>query len=428
MLNLFQPLARPDAYNQPMEDNSLRTTCISLLAALAFSFLAVQASPGSQKSARFVQDRFVIGFWVDPPSDQITDTRYKEIADANFTLVHGAFGPSSDKQVVKQLDLCRKYGLKAIVVGDPNNPAKLADHPACWGYHVVDEPPVGSIPRIKALVDAVRKNRPGKLAYFNLFPNYASAEQLGTASYDDYVGRYARETGCDVLSMDHYPMMTPTADGRDLYCANLASMRKQSLENGIPFWNFFNTMPFGGQDDPTESHIRWQVYTSIAYGAKGVLYFCYWTPQGGEFPKGGAIITAEGRKTRHYEQAKRINMGIRNMGPTLMKLTSVDVIRIRPGDDVAKALEGTPVKSIEGGGDYLIGVFKHADGRRAVMLNNYNHNYTAWPTVAFDAADGIVMEVDAADGKEKPARDDSPAMPGLQLSLDSGEGRLFLLP
>jgi hypothetical protein len=411
-----------------MEANVLRTVYMSLLVVLVFSLLSVQVSAASEKSAHFVQDRFVIGFWVDPPSDQITSARYKEIADANFTLVHGAFGPSSDKQVVKQLDLCRNYGLKAIVVGDPNDPAKLVDHPACWGYHIVDEPPAGSIPRIEGLVNAVRKIRPGKLAYFNLFPNYASAEQLGAATYDDYVGRFARETGCDVLSMDHYPMMTPTADGRDGYCSNLAAMRKHSLANGIPFWNFFNTMPYGPQDDPTESHIRWQIYTSIAYGAKGVLYFCYWTPQGGEFPKGGAIVTFEGRKTRHYEQAKRINLGIKNLGPTLMKLTSVDVIRVKPGDNVAGALEGSPIKSIEGGGDYLIGVFKHADGRRAVMLNNYNHNYTAWPTVAFDVPDAGVVEVDAADGKEKPARDDSPAMPGLQLSLDSGEGRLFILP
>ncbi|MCP4312846.1 MAG: hypothetical protein GY790_16405, partial [Bacteroidetes bacterium] len=31
-------------------------------------------------------------------------------------------------------------------------------------------------------------------------------------------------------------------------------------------------------------------------------------------------------------------------------------------------------------------------------------------------------------GKEIPVVDDSPAMKGLQISLDAGEGRLFLLP
>jgi hypothetical protein len=104
------------------------------------------------------------------------------------------------------------------------------------------------------------------------------------------------------------------------------------------------------------------------------------------------------------------------------------VIRVRPGDDPAKALEGSPVRNITKGGDYLIGVFKHSDGRRAVLINNYDYNYTTWPTVEFDAPDRKVMEVDASDGKEKPVRDDSPEIPRLQIGLDAGEGRLFLLP
>ena len=405
---------------------------IRLLIVVALA-LAIGSAQAQEKTGRFVQDRFAIGFWVDPPADQINDARYKEIADANFTFVLGPFGPKTIKDVSKQLDLCRKYGLTAIVTSNLTMPEKLPNHPNCWGYHLVDEPGAASIPDIKNRIDAIRKNRPGKLAYFNLLPDYAPTWALGTSTYDEYVGRFAKETGCDVLCMDYYPMMTPTADGRDGYCGNLAVMRKYSVECGIPFWNFFNTMPFGPHYDPTEAQLRWQIYSSIAYGAKGVLYFCYWTPgkgagNAGEFPKGGAIITAEGLRTRHYEQAKRINAGLKNLGPTLMKLTSADVMRVRPGDDPAKALVDSPVKSISKGGDYLIGVFNHSDGRRAVLINNYDCNYTTWPTVEFDAPDWTVIEVDAGDGKEKPARDDSPEMPGLQIGLDAGEGRLFLLP
>jgi hypothetical protein len=192
-------------------------------------------------------------------------------------------------------------------------------------------------------------------------------------------------------------------------------------------------MPFGPHHDPTEAQLRWQIYTSLAYGSKGILYFCYWTPGkgaggGGEFPKGGAIITAEGVRTRHYEQARRINFALKNMGPTLMKLTSTDVIRIKPADDAAKALEGSPLKNISKGGDYLIGVFRHQYGKRAVLINNYDHNYTSWPTVEFAAPIEKVVEIDQSTGKRIPVRDDSPEMAGLQLSLDAGEGRLFLLP
>lgn len=394
----------------------------------SITVIAAMAAQAARAQERFVQDRFAIGFWVDPPADQITDARYKEIADANFTLVHGAFGPKDLKDVAKQLALCEKYGLKAIVKSNLTGPDGLPDSPACWGYHIVDEPGAGSFADLRATVDAIRKSRPGKLAYINLLPDYANAAQLGAPTYDEYVSRFCAEVGPDVLCMDYYPMLTPTADGRDGYCGNLEVMRKYSLKHKIPFWNFFNTMPFGPHYDPTESHLRWQIYASLAYGAKGVLYFCYWTPRGGEFPKGAAIISADGRRTRHYDQAKRINAAVKNLGPTLMRLTSLKVIRIKPADDPAIALERSPIKNISKGGDYLIGVFRHSDGRRAALLVNYDHNYTTWPTVEFDAPDNDVIEVDQSDGKEKPARDDSPDMPGLQISLDAGEGRLFLLP
>ena len=78
--------------------------------------------------------------------------------------------------------------------------------------------------------------------------------------------------------------------------------------------------------------------------------------------------------------------------------------------------------------DYLMGVFQHADGRRAVMLNNYLFAYTAWPTVTFDTDPAHVVEVDPWSGREIPVVDDSPAMNGLQIALDAGAGRLFLLP
>lgn len=404
-----------------------------LLMAVAIA-LAATPSQSAPQSDRFVQDRFVISFWVDPPASEITDARYKQIADANFTVVHGAFGPKTMADVKKQLALCKKYDLMAIIKGDIVPIEKLPEGPNLWGYHLIDEPGTGGIPHVKETIEKVRKYHPGKLTYFNLLPDYASLGVLGASSYDEYVARFARETGADVLCMDYYPMLTPKHDGRDGYCGNLAVMRKYSLELGVPHWNFFNTMPYGPHHEPTESHLRWQVMTALAYGSKGVLYFCYWTPGDGptgEFPKGGAIIAQDGQPTRHYEQAKRINFGVKNWGPTLMKLTSTAVVRVKPGENSEEKLVGTGVDSIKmdnEGGDYLVGAFKHEDGRRAVMINNYDHNYATWFTVKFDVFQRRVHELDPATGKLKAIRDESPWMPGLQLSLDSGEGRLFILP
>ena len=245
-------------------------------------------------------------------------------------------------------------------------------------------------------------------------------------TYEEYVSRFLEQTGVDVLCFDRYPLMNPDVDERDGYLENLGVIRRHALKANIPFWNFFNIIPYGRHFDPTEAQVAWQIYTSLAYGARGVLYFCYWTPRGEEFPKGGAIITPDGRPTRHYDQARRINARVKRLGPTLMMLTSTDVIRIQPGQDAGSKLKGSPLRSLTDG-DYLIGVFAHADGRRAVLLNNYRFAYTAWPTVEFAVDADKVVEVDQQTGGEIPVRDDSPDMPGLQLSIDAGDGRLFLI-
>ena len=47
--------------------------------------------------------------------------------------------------------------------------------------------------------------------------------------------------------------------------------------------------------------------------------------------------------------------------------------------------------------------------------------------MVFDT-DGEVLEVVRDDGLEHPLRDDSPELPGIQLSLGAGDARLLLLP
>jgi hypothetical protein len=399
-------------------------------AALGLLLFSVCCASWADPPGRFTQDRFAIGFWVDPPVDEAVDARYAEIAAAHFTFVIANFGARTEQDVRRVLAVCEKHDLKAIVTRAGLPPAQLPDSPACWGYVVADEPGAGAFPELRNEVDALRRARPGKLAFINLYPTYAPAEALGTRTYEEYLARFVQVVQPDVLSMDHYPRFRPDADGREGYRANVAAMRAAALASNLSHWNFFNAMPFGPHSDPTEAQLRWQIYTSLAHGARGVMYFCYHTPPGDEFPKGGAILTRDGRRTRHYDEARRINAVLKNLGPVLMKLTSTGVYRLTPKSDAADVLKGTPLKDITGDAlsrDLLVGTFAHTDGRRAVLLNNYAFAYSAWPTVAFATDLAQVTEVDPSTGKELPVRDDSPDLPGLQLSLDAGQGRLFLV-
>jgi hypothetical protein len=368
------------------------------------------------------------------------EEHYAQLAEANFTVAMGGFGARTPKTDRHQLNLCEKYGLKALVylqgyelgalhgateIGEIKRADSFHNHPACWGYMLKDEPNAGQFPNLRYMVSHLRVNRPGKLGFINLLPAYATVTQLGARTYEEYVRRFVGEVDPDVLCMDYYPMMEPHRDTRDGYCANLAVLRKYALRQNIPFWNFFNAMAFGPHRCPTESQMRWQIYTSLAYGAKGVLYFCYWTPTG--LPRGGnALISAAGHPTRRYGEASRINARLKNLGPILMQLTSEKVYRVAPNANPATVLQNSPIRSLTPG-EYLIGVFKHADGRTAVLLNNYSYCFTARPTVRFLAPVGNIVEVDPDTGHEIPVVAKRSGAPGVQLSLGSAEGRLFLM-
>lgn len=404
----------------------LLTACLGVLA--ANTLLSHAANP-----AAFVQDRIAIGLWVPPQTSENLPQRYQEIADAHFTVVIGTAGTNAHAQ----LDLCERVGLKALVQAG-QAPEALPDSPACWGYLLTDEPSAAAFAGLAQRARAIRQARPGRLAYVNLFPNYASPAQLGTPTYEEHVRQFMREFQPDVLSMDHYPLMRPDRDTRDDYCANLEVFRRHALQAQIPFWNYFYSMPFNDRIDPTEAQIRWQIFTSLAYGAKGVLYFCYWTPGKGnagtgEFPKGGALLTAEGLKTRHYDEARRINAEVKHLGPTLMKLTSTALLRINTETPLPEAPADRPIRRLARVGSdphsqFIAGCFRHADGRRAALLVNHDYAHTAWPTITFDTPTEHLREVDKSTGREVPAIDDSPELPGLQVSFGPGDARLFLLP
>jgi hypothetical protein len=88
------------------------------------------------------------------------------------------------------------------------------------------------------------------------------------------------------------------------------------------------------------------------------------------------------------------------------------------------------------GHDFLLSFSTHTDGRRAFTLMNFDTTISAVPTVNVSGATTNItaepgkqqlMEVDPVTGQEIAAIDDVPLLPGLQISLDVAEARVFLV-
>ena len=248
---------------------------VPLLAALALA-------GGGAAAGAFEQDRFVTSMWVDPQVPVADfDDRYREVAEANFSVVL-SFGAGQRSTVMAKLDACEKHGLKALVStceGDappyasvsPGGSCVNVSHPALWGFELKDEPRVADFPALAAWSANIAARRPDALRFINLLPNYAGDTLLGNRShpvdYGAYVKAFVAAAKPQLLCMDHYPHFRPWSGSptwpncsKDGYRSNLAVFRG----TGLPWWNVFNTMPYGGHSDPTEAELRWQAFTSLA--------------------------------------------------------------------------------------------------------------------------------------------------------------------
>lgn len=466
-----------------------------------FIFVATVAEPSP-----WVQDRFVISMCTDPivTPDQF-DMRWGEIAEANFTVVvSGAWlTPRSARawtpaerlaNAELQMEVAEKHNLSVIMAlfaphfdntsgafTPPLSPSMLdSTSPNLWGFQLTDEP-AGSamfslLARFRKAIEAARPAQP-TLSFANLLPNYGMDAEWGpgASGYQRYVDTYIATFNPQVLCFDHYPWFeigdsppfTPPTfayplNSRDGYRQNLMTIRNASLRHNIPFWNYFNTIPFQGHRDPSFGELSWQAFTSLAFGAKGVLWFTYWDdPDGVHFGYGNSVITrralpgtynesdgptyganADYVKGPHWYHAKQINSKLLALGGWLLHANSTSVLEIGgavtsgtpsaantaiPGPIVA-ALSGTDI--IGAAGHYLVGQFLLPDGRPAVILQNQDPYMTAWPTITFaagvDVTKGMVLEVDPIHGTAAYLLDDSPLQKGLQLGLEPGDARLLI--
>ena len=214
-----------------------------------------------------------------------------------------------------------KHKLRAMLTSDLLNPATLDDtaqrarldalietvknHPAMEAYFITNEPGAGAFPGLDKLVAYLRERDPAHLAYINLFPSYANEAQLGVSAdaaerarvgyplnfagvgvsdktvlaYRGYLAKFVKIVKPDLISYDHYHFMKKD-DGKQ-YFLNLALVRDAAIEAGKPFLNIIQaSLVEKVWRLPNPAETRFLVFTTMAYGGRGISYFTYWGPKG----------------------------------------------------------------------------------------------------------------------------------------------------
>ena len=339
------------------------------------SFLAVLFSGVAVAVAAANTNFFPIMSWNSPPNDPEV---LKKIHDCGFTVA-GFVPPSA-------LDNCQKAGLKAIVSdarvsgyewskveqakAQTNVASLIADvgqHPAVFGYYLRDEPVASWFPELEKVGSRVRELAPGKWPYINLFPDYAENWQLGTTNYAEYLERFISTCHPKIISYDNYSLMD---DGsvRNNYWSNLEAVRAACKKHGIEFWNIVLSVAHFNYREPNAADLRFEAYTTLAYGGRGISFFTYFAPAVGGYR--GAPIDQFGHETSTWRAIQNVNLQVQKLGPTLLQLTSDDVYHIGKIPSGSKEPPTNSLVSGVSGNNALVGEFTHGDGSRWVMVVN----------------------------------------------------------
>ena len=370
-------------------------------------------------------NEFAVLPWGGTPGDEAA---IKEIRECGFNLA-GFVAPAD-------LDKVSKAGLQCLVidgsshVGDAEAQldekeiakrvealtARTAKHPAVYGYYLRDEPSAGAYPGLGRWAAAYKKAAPDALPYINLLPNYASTGQLGASTYEEYLESFVQTVKPKFISYDHYALMD---DGslRGGYYQNLEAVRKAALKHDLPFWNIVLSNSHFRYAEPTPAGFRFQLYTTLAYGGRGISYFTYFAPKIGNYRL--APIDQFGHKTPTWDMLRQVNLQLHKLGPTYIKLKSVNVFHHPNVPDGCSGIGTSKYLASVSGDDLLVGEFEGPGGvPYAVVVNKNLHVSTAFG-VQFKEP-GQVMRVSAYTGSTDPWR-------GEDCWLAPGQGMLLCL-
>jgi len=349
-----------------------------------------------------------------------------------------------------EMDLCSKYGLKTIYranllhmwphkklsVQDISNSEnkirnrikKYKNHTSLYGFQVGDEPTKRNFDILDKTLSVVKKECPNKITYTNIFPNYSRPYQHGFPSYAKFVEEY-----CDILVKYSLPLLIydsyankKTDYGKNdkericLFLDNLETIRRISLKKNVTFWNTVLSCSHDYYPAPNQWDINLEVFTSLAYGSRGITYFTYQS----HFLRStqGGPIDVLGEKTPIWNYLKICNYQIRTLAPILLKLRSTGVFYSVINADKQlfekfKKLPGRLIKGVKcklNRSNLLIGEFKHEDGSDWVMIVNIDTKNTAHFTIKSQA------------GRKIQSYNNFTGKPcGLDTWLKPGQGKIY---
>jgi len=327
---------------------------------------------------------------------------YRETGINTYVLTedHVPFNTPEYVEVIKK---CKQVGLDVFIRGYSS--ADYFDGCAIdfnefdniTGFYLWDEPNGEEFEEVAKLIPFMSEKYPDKLWHVNLFPSYGHPKtQLRTSgdeqhsAHENYVDAYVEKvlkkvTNKKDISLDYYPLrhyVDGDKKGQTFVCdtwlLDLYTVKSREKDSGA---SIFNTCIQVYRDSGTVRDIRskadisFQVYTSLAFGAKSLEYYLYRS-----YEDDMGMINHDGTRSPSYYYVKDVNADLETFESIFVEYDWQGVTTYTAGEKNSsfEYLKGKTiekpfgVEKIDATADTLVGSLVHENGSKAIVVVNYN--------------------------------------------------------
>ncbi len=375
----------------------------------------------------------VIAFY-GPDSNPLAKGHFLMLRQAGFNHAFNDFGPD---ETLKALNLADSTGLQ-LYINDSRVTRfiegvdstwmwldsvvfELGTHPAFAGYYPVHAPAVDRYPRLSLLIDSLQQKDPFH-PVLTTFPSPLT-DMSGSEGFETTLGTALDSLGPSQFACMYFPIQDFGL--RDDYFSTLEMFRRISDAQETLFFTTCLTASYNVYPEPSISHLRFQIFCGLAFGAKGLIFYPYSLAESDLSDAEFGLIDNRGRPTEVYSAVRSLN---HDLAPIYRLMPALDLVNVFHSD--YDTLENgseyqIPIDHVEGA-PLLVSLFSGADRHSYILFVNKDHQKGAKARIYFKESIKSVSEINGDRRmplNKKMGRGGYPH--SIQLIFRAGSGRLF---
>lgn len=390
------------------------------------------------------KNRIHVGAWNGVNELETVEKDFQEIAKSGMDFIIMTY--MHDKKSEQNLAWAEKYNVN-ILMWDTrvNGNFNITDNelrqiteeyknsPSFAGFALCDEPGMSEYPNLQKIAKVCKSVYPEKEVHINLLPMYAAPFVFGDIEFTDYLEDFAvKVPSIKAISTDTYPFLIDDNGVKTTYDDYLRAFDIQAAlcrKYGCEFWMYIQSMQFLPNRKPDLADFRFQVYCSLAFGAKAILHFCYHMTPGNKGADPFSAIQGNGEKCDLWELERIVNNELLGLSDIYLQYTNVGAFPYKLEDsprylEFDNIYEDDRIKNIDSTESLLFGVFEKNDNKsKAYVIVNMaemQDGKMAEVSLEIDGAKKVTAYIKAVKVEIEPVDGNK-----YQFSLDVGEG-IFL--